>query len=56
MKTKTVDIDKLCQEVAEVLAQGEGEWIEEMANKILTHKVKYIGGELFEQDIPGDDK
>jgi hypothetical protein len=43
-------VDKVIQEVADVLAQCNGEFIEEIANKVLTHKVKYVGNDTFEQE------
>lgn len=43
-------IDEVIQELAEVLAQCDEEFIEEIANKVMTHKVKYIGNGMFEQE------
>jgi hypothetical protein len=36
--------DQLIQRVADVLAQGGGEWIAEIANQVLTEKVTYVQG------------
>lgn len=41
--------NEVIQEVAEVLAQSDEKFIEEIANKVLTRKVKYMGGNIFEQ-------
>lgn len=43
-------IDQVIQQVSETLAQCDEEYIEEIANKVLTHKVKYIGDSVFEQE------
>lgn len=42
--------DKVIQELAEALSQCDEEFIEEIANKVLTRKVKYIGYGTFEQE------
>jgi hypothetical protein len=46
-KTRTLDTDALCQEIAEVLGGFDGETIAEIANKILSDKVSYAGDSLF---------
>lgn len=43
-------VDQVVQEVSETLAQCDEEYIEEIANKVLIHKVKYIGDSIFEQE------
>lgn len=42
--------DEVIQELAETLAQCSEEFIEEIANKVLTHKVRYIGDSMFQQE------
>jgi hypothetical protein len=42
--------DEVIQELAEALAQCDEGFIEEIANKVLTRKVKYIGNGTFEQE------
>jgi hypothetical protein len=42
--------DEIIQEIAEVLAQADGDSIEMIANHVLTNKVTYIGDSMFEQE------
>lgn len=42
--------DSVIQEIAETLAQCDEKFIEEIANKVLTRKVKYVGDNFFLQD------
>ncbi len=49
--TKKIKVDEVIQKVAEELAQCEGEFIEEIANKVLKNKVKYVEGEIFRVDV-----
>lgn len=49
---RTIDVDQLCQMISEVLSQADGEWIAEIANKVMTQKVTYVGDSNFE--IEGD--
>ena len=43
-----LDVETLVAKVAHKLATFDGETIVEIANKVLTEKVKYIGDSLFE--------
>jgi len=49
----TMTADQLIQHVTDVLAQADGEFIAEIANKVLSRPVRYVGeqdGEtVFEQ-------
>lgn len=45
---RTVDLDKLLQEMAEVMAQWDGESIERIANQVFTQRVTYIEDSTFE--------
>jgi hypothetical protein len=49
---RTLDVDKLCSEVAEVLAGFDGESIERIANMVLVNPVKYVGDSQFTQELP----
>lgn len=42
--------DEIIQEIAECLAEADGEFIAEIANQVLSRKVKYIGDSMFEED------
>lgn len=47
---RTLTSDELIHEISEVLAQGDGEFIAEIANRVLIPEVTYDGGSLFTQD------
>jgi hypothetical protein len=40
--------DEIIKEIAEVLAEADGEFIAEIANQVLTRKVAYKGDSFFE--------
>jgi len=40
----------LIEELTEVLQQGDGEFIEKIANMVLIPKVEYIGNDTYTQD------
>jgi len=42
--------DEVIKEISEVLAEADGEFIESIANAVLSKKVKYIGDSMFETD------
>jgi hypothetical protein len=44
---RTLDIDSLLQELADVLAQADGEYIAEICNRVMTEKVEYNGDSIF---------
>jgi len=46
METKSTD--QIIQMIAEVLAESDERYIEQIANNILTEKVKYVGDSFFE--------
>jgi len=46
-KTKTLSADEVLQQIAEILPENDGEFIEDIANRVLGRKVKYIGDDLF---------
>lgn len=48
MATKTHD--EVIAEIAEVLAEADGEFLEGIANQVLSSPVRYIGDSLFEED------
>jgi len=50
---KTFDIlgvDDVISQIAETLCSAEAEFIEEIANQVLAHRVKYTGDSLFTQE------
>jgi hypothetical protein len=49
---QTLDVDTLVAKIAHELATFDGETIAEIANKVLTEKVKYIGDSMFEYGKP----
>lgn len=40
--------DQIIQQIAEVLSQSDGKFIEAVANEILTNNVTYLGDSLFD--------
>jgi len=48
---RTLDSDELINEISEVLREGDGEFIEKIANMVLVPKITYIGDSIFEQEI-----
>ena len=43
--------DEVINDITEVLRQADDKFIEEIANKILTNKVKYLTDSMFEEKI-----
>ena len=48
---RTLDSDELINEIAEVLREGDGEFIEKIANMVLVPTITYVGDSIFEQEI-----
>jgi len=48
---RTIDSDELINEITEVLRQGSGSFIEDIANRVLVPNVEYMGDSMFEQEI-----
>jgi len=42
--------DEIIQEISEVLSQGDGEFIANIANQVLVPKVTYNGDSMFTQE------
>lgn len=40
--------DDVIKEISECLAEADGEFIETIANMVLSHNVKYTGDSMFE--------
>lgn len=40
---------EIIAEIAEVLAEADGNFIADIANQVLTNKVEYVGDSLFEE-------
>ena len=49
--TRTLTSDQLINEIAEVLRQGDGAFIAEIANKVLVPQVSYDGDSTFTQEV-----
>ena len=47
---RTLDSDELINEIAEVLREGDGDFIERIANMVLVPEVTYIGDSMFEHE------
>ena len=41
--------DEVINEIAETMRQWDGEFIERIANQVLTRQVEYVGDSIFEQ-------
>jgi hypothetical protein len=48
---RTLTTDELIDEIADVLRQGDGEFIAEIANKVLVPEVTYLEDSIFEQEV-----
>jgi hypothetical protein len=51
MAKRTLTADELISEITDILHGNDGEFIEDIANQILSHKVTYIEDSLFEQEV-----
>ena len=47
---RTLTSDEIIAEIADVLAQGDGEFIAKIANLVMVPTVTYKGDSLFEQE------
>jgi hypothetical protein len=47
---QTLTADDVINEIAEVLREADGDFIELIANSVLTNKVKYVGDSFFERE------
>ena len=52
---RLLSADDVINEIAEVLREGDGEFIESIANQVLVPEVTYLEDSLFEQNT-GDDQ
>lgn len=48
--------DEVIEMIAEVLCEADGQFIEDIANKILSNRVEYIEDSLFEVTYSGEDE
>lgn len=55
-KIRYLTSDELINEIAEVLRQGDGEFIERIANLVLVPAVEYDGDSTFTQEVDGEAK
>lgn len=51
MSEKTIGADDVINQIAETLCQASGEFIEAIANQVLTNKVTYQGNSIYTQGI-----
>ena len=51
---RTLTSDEVINEIAEILRQGDGEFITEIANRVLVPEVSYLGDSMFEQETIGE--
>ena len=47
---RRMDSDEVINEIAEVLREGDGDFIEKIANMVLVPEVTYVGDSMFEQE------
>lgn len=52
---RTISGDELIQEITEVLRQGDGEFIEDIANRVLVTQVTYLEDGFFTQEVEDED-
>lgn len=50
MSKRTLTSDELINEIAETLREGDGDFIEDIANRVLVPNITYIEDSMFEQD------
>ena len=48
---RTLTADEIIDEISDVLKEGDGEFIEKIANQVLAPTVTYDGDSLFTQEI-----
>lgn len=48
MNKETLSADEVIQQIAEILPENDGDFIEHIANQVLGRKVRYIEDSLFE--------
>ena len=48
---RTLTSDEIIQEIGEVLSQGDGEFIERIANQVLVPEVTYVGDSMFKHTV-----
>ena len=49
--TRTLTADEVIEEITEILNEGDGKFIAEIANQVLVPRVTYIGDSMFVQEI-----
>lgn len=50
MSKELLSTQELINEIAEILPENDGEFIEHIANQVLGQKVKYVEDSMFERD------
>lgn len=53
---RSLTADELINEIAETLRQGDGEFIESIANQVLVPEVSYLEDSMFEQDTADEEE
>lgn len=41
--------DDIINQISEILAEADGEFVEKIANQVLSHRVRYLGDSMFEE-------
>jgi len=48
---RTLTADELINEIAETLREGDGEFLADIANRVLVPEITYLEDSLFEQNV-----
>lgn len=51
MYTRTWTADEVIAEIAKILRESDGEFIEEIAQKVFPSKIHYDGDSIFTQEV-----
>ena len=50
MSKQLLSADEVINEIADILKEADGDFIEHVANQVLGRKVKYVEDSLFEKE------
>ena len=48
----TLTVDEVIDMISEVLREADGEFIEDIAKRVLTHSVTYLSDSIFDVSVP----
>jgi len=51
MPKVTLSADDVIKQIAEILSEADGDFIEHIANQVLGHKVVYLEDSIFEMEV-----